>query len=79
MPGRWWPAGDALGVDSVFTQHLLHPGFLPSTGGAEVVQADMFSMFSQGLHLVSQTSKKRNFQVAMSTKVRTKQGAVELQ
>ena len=76
MPGRWWPADDVLGVDSMFTQHLLHPGFLPSTGGAVVVRADMFS---RGLHLVSQTSKKRNFQVAMSTKVRTKQGAVELQ
>lgn len=64
-----WPVGDALRGDSMFTQCLLHAGFLPSSGGAVVVQADMFS---QGLHLVSQTSKKRSFQLAVNTKVRNR-------
>lgn len=63
------PVGDALGGDSVLTQRLLHAGFLASSGGAVVAQADMFS---QGLRLVSQTSKKRSSQLAVNTKARNR-------
>lgn len=66
--------GDALRGDSVFTQRLLHAGFLPSSGGAVLVQADMFS---QGLHLVSQDKQKKKLSVGGEHKGE-KQSAAEL-